>query len=300
MNLLAKFSLIFLLVFALGLTVVGYFARGFLYANAREQVHKQAKIMMDTALAVRQYTTTNIKPILSSAETQDSKFHRESVPAFSATEVFLNLRKTNADYAEYSYKEAVLNPTNPRDQARGWEEDIVNGFRNHPDRKQVRGQRETPTGDSLFLAQPLVVGTKEQCLGCHDKRDDAPAGMIKEYSLGGTVNGFAWKAGEIIGAQIVSVPVSKAVNVADSAFRHLMVWLVGGGLATLAILDAVLFFAVIRPIKRLARNADAISKGHMEIPELPPDGAREISVLAAAFNRMHRSLAKAMKLIDEQ
>ncbi len=124
--------------------------------------------------------------------------------------------------------------------------------------------------------------------------------MIKAYSLGGTVNGFGWKEGETIGAQIVSVPTSKPIAVAEGAFRRLMFWLIAGGLAALAILDATLYFAVIRPIQKIAANADAISKGETGIPELPAEGAKEISVLATAFNRMHRSLSKAMKLIDGQ
>jgi protein-histidine pros-kinase len=36
----------------------------------------------------------------------------------------------------------------------------------------------------------------------------------------------------------------------------------------------------------------------MDIPELPVQGRDEISILAAAFNRMHRSLAAAMKMLD--
>lgn len=299
MSLLARFSLIFILVFAPGLAVVGYFSRQFLQTNASEQVHAQAKIMMDTALAVRGYTSAHIQPILNGAGTPGGKFHPETVPAFAATEVFLKLRESGVAYGDYSYKEAVLNPTSPRDQARGWEEDIVNEFRNHSEQKQIRGERETPTGQIMYLAQPLVVGTKD-CLTCHGRRDDAPPEMIKEYSLGGTVNGFGWKEGETIGAQIVSVPVSKPLKVAESAFRQLMVWLVLGGLVTLVVLDVTLYYAVIRPIERMAANADAISKGNAGVPELPVEGAKEISILAAAFNRMQRSLTKAMKLLEEQ
>ncbi len=133
--------------------MVGYFSRQFLEANAREQVDAQARLMMDTALAVRRYTATHVQPILMDSETHSAIFHPESVPAFSATEVFLKLRESNNGYADYAYKEAVLNPTNPRDQARDWEEDIVNEFRNRPDRKQIRGQRGSATGDLMYLAQ---------------------------------------------------------------------------------------------------------------------------------------------------
>jgi HAMP domain-containing protein len=37
----------------------------------------------------------------------------------------------------------------------------------------------------------------------------------------------------------------------------------------------------------------------MDIPELPARGRDEISILAAAFNHMHRSLVAAMKLLDK-
>jgi protein-histidine pros-kinase len=228
-----------------------------------------------------------------------TKFLRETVPSFSATKIFLSLRERSPDYSDYAYKEATLNPTNPLDQARGWEEDIVNDFRQHPEKKEIRGERASPAGDSLYLAKPIVVSS-ESCLQCHDRRDNAPPEMIKEYSLDGTVNGFGWKVGEVVGAQIVSVPVSKPVNMANAYFQKMMSWLAGVGLSTLAILNCVLYVAVIRPIKHLSANADSISKGQMEVEELPVKGRDEISVLAAAFNRMHRSLAKAMKFLEKQ
>ena len=40
-------------------------------------------------------------------------FLPQSLPAYAATEIFSTLRQ---QHPEYSYKEAVLNPTNPRDR----------------------------------------------------------------------------------------------------------------------------------------------------------------------------------------
>jgi nitrate/nitrite-specific signal transduction histidine kinase len=57
---------------------------------------------------------------------------------------------------------------------------------------------------------------------------------------------------------------------------------------------------VVRPVRRFAMTADQISKGQMDVPELPVKGKDEISMLAAAFNRMHRSLAAAMRMLDEK
>jgi protein-histidine pros-kinase len=41
-----------------------------------------------------------------------------------------------------------------------------------------------------------------------------------------------------------------------------------------------------------------VSIGDFSIPEFSEQGKDEISVLAASFNRMRRSLQQAMKLID--
>lgn len=299
MNLLTKFSLIFSLAYGLGLCAVAYFFHGLLHQNARAQVLDEAGLLMDAALSVRKYTAMNIQPIIKNGASGDA-FHPERVPAFSATEVLKNLREIGPDYADYIYKEATLNPTNPRDQARGWEEDVVNKFRNNPELKETFGERFDASSGSLFLAHPLVVTPGQNCLACHDTRDGAPPAMIKAYSLGGTVNGFGWKEGETVGAQIVSVPLSKPIEMADADFRQFMGSFIAVGVITLGILNAVLYFAVVRPIRQLAANADVISKGQIDIAELTVKGKDEVSILAAAFNRMHRSLAAAFKMLHDQ
>ena len=109
MKLLFKFNLVFLLVFALGLAATGYVSWTLLERNARDEIAQNARLLMDTALATRSYTATQVNPLL---ETQMKyTFLPQSVPAYSATEVFNDLRKK---HSEYGYKEAVLNPTNPR------------------------------------------------------------------------------------------------------------------------------------------------------------------------------------------
>jgi protein-histidine pros-kinase len=121
--------------------------------------------------------------------------------------------------------------------------------------------------------------------------------MVKLY---GKANGFGWKPDEIIGAQIVSVPMAVPIRMANAAFRDLMSSLVAVAIVTLLVLNLGLHFTVIRPVRRFAVMADEISKGNLDFPELHASGKDEISSLAGAFNRMHRSLAKAMKILDRQ
>jgi protein-histidine pros-kinase len=49
----------------------------------------------------------------------------------------------------------------------------------------------------------------------------------------------------------------------------------------------------------MARAADAISTGNMALLDLPANGKDEVATLARAFNRLRRSVEKAMKMIGE-
>lgn len=293
MKLLARFNLIFVIVFGVGLAVAAWLANSLLQRDARDRVLETARLMMETTLATRAYTTDQIKPLLVGVQKKNSQFLPQTVPAFSAIQVFDYLHKRNPDYA---YKEAMLNPTNPADRATDWEADIIERFRNDPSLKDFHGERNTPTGPSVFLSRPLRVSSPA-CLECHSTPDRAPVSMIRQY---GANNGFGWHASEIVGAQVISVPESLPIAIANTALKTLLIYLVGVGIVTLIILDAVLVVTVIRPVSKLSRMAEEISQGKVDIEELPVKGRDEVSVLAAAFNRMQRSLSRAMKLLEAE
>jgi len=315
MRLLAKFSLLFVLVLGVGLSAASYLFYGMLQRNAREQVLYNAQLLTDTALAVRNYTEQEVGPAINKAMGQQLAqaqlsqtdevfrdlcakkgligkriFYPQTIPAHSAGSLFQEIEKK---YPDYYYKEAAANPTNPRDRAVAWEEDVLKEFKTHPDLKVYQGERDTPLGRSLFVARPLVA--QKSCLECHSTPSAAPPEMLDVY---GPTNGFGWKEGEIIAARIVSVPLSLPVSMANRAFRQLLLSLVLVFVATLVLMDVLLFLTVVRPVSIFAARADGISKGELDVPELPVRGKDEIATLAAAFNRMHRSVAAAMQMLD--
>ena len=112
MRLRLKFNLVLIVVFAIGFVAAGLISHRLLQENAREEVLKSAGLIMESALSVRKYTVEQIRPRLE--QLPADVFHPQTVPAYAATEVFEELRKKLVDY---SYKEATLNPTNPRDRA---------------------------------------------------------------------------------------------------------------------------------------------------------------------------------------
>jgi len=290
MGLRLKFNLVMLVVFGLGLGVTGWVSYDLLNRNAREEVLRTAGVMMEAALSMRGYTNSQIRPLI---PFNDAVFHPQSVPAYSATEIMNALRKK---YADYFYKEATLNPTNPRDKAVDWETDIVNAFRDDPGRAEISGTRDTPTGRSLYLARPFQI-KDEACLACHTSAAEAPPAMVKIY---GSNNGFGWRHLEVVGAQIVSVPMALPIENARCAFNTFMASLTAVFVVLFVILNVMMSAFIVRPITRMSAAANEISTGNMEIPEFPEGGRDEVSLLAKSFNRMRRSLEKAIELIEKK
>lgn len=284
-----KFNIVLLLVFLLGLAVSAYVSRELLQRNARAEVLHTAGVMMEAALSMRSYTVGQVRPNL---RPMTEEFLPQSVPAYAATEIMGKLHET---YPNYAYKEAALNPTNPRDRAVSWEADIINEFRNNTDRKEFSGVRDSPTGLSMFLARPLQI-KDANCLACHTTAEASPPSMVRLY---GSSNGFGWKLNEIVGAQIVSVPMSLPIRKADSAFLAFMASLTGVFIVLFVILNVMLSILIVRPIRSMSAAADKISVGEMDIPELPESGKDEVATLGKSFNRMRRSLEKAISLIND-
>src|SRR5208283_3493661 len=291
MKLLTKFNLVLIVFFGAGGLIIAQMAYNFLMQNARDQVLQQAELMMAGARSTRDYTSNQIKPLLLKNPEHETNFLPQTVPAFAATTIFNDLRKS---YPNYSYREATLNPTNLVDRADDWETDIIRYFSEHPSDQKFVGERDTPAGRQLYLAKPIPVAAS--CLECHSTPDVAPAAMIKKY---GNVNGFGWNLDQIITAQIVSVPMSVPMSVADQAFHRLIFFLIATFVVTIVALDAALYLLVIRPLHRVSSAADRISKGETELPELEVQGKDEIADVTASFNRMHVSLAKALKMLDQ-
>jgi HAMP domain-containing protein len=289
MKLLLKFNLVFVLVFLLGLAGSSLVARSLLRQAAKNEVTDRARLLMQNANAVSSYTAGQIKPLL---ETQMKyTFLPQSVPAYSAAEVLAQLQKT---YTEYSFKSAMLNPTNPRDRAVAWEEDVVTQFRQQADLKETIGERETPTGTALYIARPIRI-TNPACLACHSTPDAAPKTLTDHY---GPSNGFGWTLNDTIGAQVVSVPMALPMQAADRALLVVMGVLTGVFLLIGATLNFMLWRLVIRPVSRLSALADRVSLGEFEAPPFEVKSGDEIGVLSASFDRMRTSLAHAMKMLD--
>ena len=290
MGLRLKFNLVMLVAFVVGLGLAGVLSYGMVNANARQEVLNEAAIMSGQATAISSYTANEIAPLLVSQF--DRRFLPQSVPAWSAQTNFRALQK---QFPDYSYRTVMTNPTNPADLPADWQADIIKTLSQDPPTPEIVSERDTPNGRILSVARPIVI-TNQACLQCHSVPANAPQTMIDLY---GPEHGFGWHLNEVLGAQIVSVPMAVPLGRAMRTFTTVMTGLTGVFAVMVVLLNVMLHFVIIRPVRQISAAATAVSLGNMDAPEYVVRGKDEISALAEAFNRMRRSLANALKMLEE-
>jgi HAMP domain-containing protein len=289
MTLGVKFNLVMIGAFVLGMALAAFFAQGLAVQDARRQVLHEASLLMQQATAVRGYTSGEVAPLL--ADAGATRFLPHTVPSWAAQTV---LRSMAADYPDYAYKEAATNPTNPADRATDWEAGLIDIFRRNATLAEHVGERQTPSGPVLTLSRPFRL-TDAACLTCHSTPAAAPVTMIDLY---GPANGFGWRLGDVIGAQIVSVPMSVPLDRAARQLTQLLISLGGVFLIMLVLLNLLLHFVIIAPVKRMTEAAGRVAAGELDAPEFIPKGRDEIASLGRSFNLMRRSLANAMRMLE--
>ena len=287
LNILLAIILIFLTV------AVGIVLSLVLQDYAEQVVVDRASLLIETMNSVRNYTSTQINPELSSRLETEEVFLPQTVPAYSAREIFEHLR-TDEQYNQFFYKEATLNPTNVRDQADKFETEIVQSFQNNSE-AQMQGFRSIPGGEIFYIARPLKI-EKESCLRCHSDPKVAPASLIASY---GSDNGFGWQLNEIIGAQIISVPSSQVLDAARQLRNLVITRVVIFLLLASVLLNLFLKFTITDPLKKMSYASKQLSMGDMDM-EFEQKSNDEIGILAASLNRLKVSIKMAMDMLEEK
>ena len=290
-----KLNILLLLIFLVVIVTSGSILSFILNKNAQRIVSDQALLLIETMGSVRDYTSTKVYPELAYRLETDEQFVRPTIPAYSAREIFENLR-SRSQYNDFFYKEATLNPTNPRDKADRFETEIVERFREQPELKQLTGfRRDIASGDLFYIARPLAI-TKDTCLRCHSDPDLAPPSQITTY---GNENGFGWQMNEIVGSQIISVPADR---VFQAAWRLKIIAISITGvflLLAIILINIFLKLTITDPLTKMATLSKKISTGDMSI-NFEQKGKDEIGVLATSLNRLKVSLQMAMEMLEEK
>ena len=250
MSLRLKFNLILIVIFLLSLAGAAFYYNGYLEKNAINDVRNNSTVLMETALAIRSYTTDEIQPHLSPMN--EKRFYPQTVPAFAATET---LRRLRDKFPAYEYKEAMLNPTNPRDRATDWEKVLIEKFRADTTQTELTGVQGEGVQRAMYVARPIVI-KQAQCLVCHSVPAAAPATMISVY---GDKNGFDWKMNEPLGMQIVKLPMLYPLEKARETFNSFLISLLVTFALMFVALNVVLSGLVIEPMARMNKKLEELA-----------------------------------------
>lgn len=287
----AKFTLILLGIYLVGMLIGGLIIYRLSQQLAEQSIVDRSEQMLDAMNAVRTYTSTEVNPQLVDRLYTEDEFIPETVPGYSARQVFENFRLQDG-YQDFLYKEATLNPTNPRDLADSFEADLVAQFRADEGLAEISGYR-TVNGERVFyIAHPMRV-TNESCLACHSTPDVAPASLINSY---GSENGFGWQLNEIIAAQVIYVPASDVFsNTRQVFFVAMGIFLAILG-AAIFMLNRILRPTVLTPIAQISALAEQVGRGSAETREITLSelSARgdEVGSMARVFQRMAENVRK--------
>ena len=271
-----QFTKMLTIVFVVGILTSGLILSAAIRQKVEGQTVQQAEILIQTMNAVRTYTSSKVNPQLADELAASSTFIPETVPAYSAREVFEEFRSEDT-YKDFLYKEATLNPTNPKDQADKFETQIINRFRENVELNKLKGYRTVDGQKRLYISRPLTV-TNESCLECHGSPSAAPDSMIATY---GSENGFGWKLGETIAAQTVYLPSSQ---VSSEGNRHLLlvVAIFSGVFAVvISVISRLLKTTVIHPLGQLNKLIRDISLGQRVTLSDPANESTALSSLIA-------------------
>ncbi len=254
--------------------------------DAITRATEKARLVLNTAVAIRNYTQDQVLPDVSKAPT--NQFYETSVPAFAAQSVYKRVQGMNP---AYSYREPALNPTNPNDRPTPVEVELIDRFRSDAKLEELTGIRETDAGAVFYLARPIRI-TDAACLVCHSTPDKAPPAMVTKY---GPSNGFGWKLNEAIGVQTLTVPIAEELK----GSVELAISLAGGLLLVFIVtyfaLTYTLQMTLVRPLRELAQRAEAASITTNDRAAIPVSGTKEIQELGEAIGRLRTSLMKALR-----
>jgi protein-histidine pros-kinase len=289
MGLRLKYNIVLLMACLLGMVGATIMSYVIVRKSAVEDIHQSIDLIHGNAQAVRSYTIDSITPLLSDGN--DVLFLPESITSFATRAVFDTFQK---QFPEFGYKEAVLDPTNPANRPNALEAEIIGQLRDDPSLEKITRIVDTDEGPVLTVAFPITI-TQQGCLACHSTPEAAPPTMVDLY---GPDNGFGWRLGETVGAQVISAPMS----VADKRAMETGVILIAGFavvfLLVFIMTNLLLSQIVLRPVRLISETARKVSLGDFSVPEYSKPGKDEISSLATSFNLMRRSLERAMSMID--
>lgn len=252
--------------------------------HASDRVGQQAAMAMEFNLAIREYVSETMHPVIQKIVGNKEYIPEMMSPMFVSQSVFEKVQKR---FPGYIVRFVSDNPRNPVNQATPQELQAIDFFRLNPmvsqktEQVQINGQR--------YVAQFKVRRMKTECMRCHGDPKDAPAALVKQY---GATAGFHREVGDVAGLDTVAIPV-ETVALAMASEMSWKQMVMAMWLAFLFGLIIIAFHLVVsRRLSLMARHIREIA-ATSEISRMTPqemDERDEIDVLSVAFDKLFEQL----------
>ncbi|MBL8515762.1 MAG: HAMP domain-containing protein [Betaproteobacteria bacterium] len=157
----------------------------------------------------------------------------------------------------------------------------------------------------VLPATPTSIGTvlpDLPDLAARFKAQGAPTELSGEIGKNGARRYYLARPirdanGQVSGVRLVTLGTQFYVHDAERALYTLMGSMLGIFVIVFIMLNILLDRMIIRPIAQIAKTADEISVGNLDLPEIKPESRDEIGVLVVAFNRLRRSTEEAIRML---
>jgi HAMP domain-containing protein len=301
-NLRKKLTTLMLTIFVGGMIVSSVVYYNILLGNAKNELNTLSNVLISTMDSVRKYNQDKVNPLLE--KQSEEKFLLESIPSYAVSKVFDVLTNSYKDkYGKYRYKDAMINPTNPKDKASDEEIKIIEKL---SQQDKLAGQNIDQgflmiNGEKKFYtARPIKI-TQTSCLVCHATLKNSPKSLqiFYEQNKYGANQGFGWELNKIIGTKIIYVPADEIYKITNKNFLIILGIFIAIFALTIFLATLWLKLYVVQPLNRITQVAEAVSLGDMDV-EFKKHSNDEIGRLADAFTRMKTSLEITLKRLVKQ
>ena len=285
----SRFNGLLIVVYVLSLLITVPVVYLYTKYDFYNRANQQLSLMNNMVRSIRQYITEDVRPAL----LQQKVLYPPAISSTVATtHIAEHFKKLQPDY----YIRVVSdNPLNKANYPEPLEQELLNQFRQ--DTQQTLLIREGSVKGQPYLLSANPTVSNSDCMLCHSKPEDAPAMIRQQY---GTQSGFHYKLGEVVGINVIGVPMSGINN----AVVHRSLGIVGilTCLFTLMLIwvNWMVRTQILMPIEDITIAAQAISKGDLEadIGALYQERNDEIGQLSHAIELMRRSFVKMLERMN--
>ncbi|OGG97051.1 MAG: hypothetical protein A2508_07290 [Candidatus Lambdaproteobacteria bacterium RIFOXYD12_FULL_49_8] len=286
--------LVWFVIGTLAVLTVNYLMR----AQALEEAHEKALIMIERNLSIHAFINQQQKPLLLEAFRSQIQAGYFEPSWMSSTFI---VRRVEEEYKQrsaekYYYREAAINARSPKNEADSFERDFLLRANRDPhlvEQTEIR----VINGDPYFQVIRRGESLEPDCLRCHSTPEEAPKGLVEYY---GPVRSFNRQSGDLVSAISVRIPLAEAYQkVTQLSFKLSGLIFLGLGLLYL-IQNRLVKFYFSDPLENLAKEVSVIADRPLELgQQVAPQGTDELKPLIKGFNRLSSRVAESQKELAE-